>query len=128
MGNGFIAIVQCTMTWRVPWHEIELQQELGDEGLLSEDKFLSEVNLEDMETTSGERQEYWLLATKAARKATLLRYQRGDTTIQSAAYSDGDGCLSCLWLQSNLVPPITFVHNHSFHDRRPPGSDLAPNL
>ena len=64
--------------------EIELQQELGDEGLLPEDKFLAEVNLEDMESTSGERQEYWLLAIKAMRKAKLLRDQRGDTVIRSA--------------------------------------------
>ena len=41
--------------------EIEKHQELGEEGLLEEDKFLLEVNLEDLETTNGERQEYWLL-------------------------------------------------------------------
>jgi hypothetical protein len=45
--------------------EIEKQQELGEEGLLEEEKYLLEVNLEDLETTNGERQEYWLLAREA---------------------------------------------------------------
>ncbi len=35
--------------------EIEDQQELGYDGLLEEDQFLAEVNLEDMENSSGER-------------------------------------------------------------------------
>ena len=52
--------------------EIEDQQELGYDGLLEEDQFLAEVNLEDMENSSGERQEYWLVATRAAREAQLL--------------------------------------------------------
>ena len=64
--------------------EIERQQELGDEGLLTEDMFLAEVNLEDMEASSGAQQEYWLLAIKAARKAKLLRDRQGDTDIRSA--------------------------------------------
>ena len=34
--------------------EIETHQELGEEGLLEEDKYLLEVNLEDLETTNGE--------------------------------------------------------------------------
>ncbi len=42
--------------------EIECQKELGYAGLLEEDKYLAEVNLEEMATTSGERQNYWLLA------------------------------------------------------------------
>ena len=40
-------------------------------GLLEEDKYLGEVNLGDLETTSGERLHYWLLAIKTARKAKL---------------------------------------------------------
>src|SRR5210317_2207056 len=48
--------------------EIEIQQDLGDQGLLEEDMFLAEVNLEDLESSSGERQAYWLLAIKAARQ------------------------------------------------------------
>ena len=56
--------------------EIEMQQELGEEGLLEEDKYLLEVNLEDLETTNGERQEYWLLAIRAAREACQLMRER----------------------------------------------------
>jgi hypothetical protein len=52
--------------------EIECQWDLRDAGLLEEDKYLAEVNLGDMETTSGERQHYWLLAIQTARKAKLL--------------------------------------------------------
>ena len=56
--------------------EIELQMELGALGLLQEDKYLMEINLEDMETTSGKHQEYWLLAVTAAREASLLQQQQ----------------------------------------------------
>ena len=42
----------------------------------NEDKFLLEINLEDLEWTSGETQEYWLLAILAAREARLLRLQQ----------------------------------------------------
>ena len=52
--------------------EIEDQQELGYEGLLEEDQFLAEVNLEDLESSSGEQQEYWLVAIRTAREARLL--------------------------------------------------------
>jgi hypothetical protein len=38
-----------------------------------EDRWLLEVTLDDLETTSGETQAYWLLAIKAARRAYLLR-------------------------------------------------------
>jgi hypothetical protein len=56
--------------------EIERQWDLGDAGLLDEDKYLAEVNLGNLETTSGERQHYWLLAIKTARKAKLLQEQQ----------------------------------------------------
>jgi hypothetical protein len=44
----------------------------GDAGLLEGDKYLAEVILEGFETTSGERQHYWLLAIKTAWKAKIL--------------------------------------------------------
>jgi hypothetical protein len=50
-------------------HKIEHQLELGVTRLLQEDKYLMEINLEDMESTSGECQEYWLLAITATREA-----------------------------------------------------------
>ena len=56
--------------------EIERQRELGDAGLLEEDTYLAEVNLEEMATSSGERQHYWLLAIQTARNHYALRTQR----------------------------------------------------
>jgi hypothetical protein len=55
--------------------EIERQRELGDAGLLEEDKYLAEVNLEEMATSSGEWQHYWLLAIQTARNHYALRTQ-----------------------------------------------------
>ncbi len=46
--------------------------EEGGIGLLAEDQYLAEINLADLETSSGEQHEYWLLAIKAAKKATVL--------------------------------------------------------
>jgi hypothetical protein len=56
--------------------EIECQRDLGDAGLLEEDKYLAEVNLGDLEPTLGECLHYWLLALKTARKAKLLWEQQ----------------------------------------------------
>ena len=48
--------------------EIECLQELGMEGLLDDDCYLSECNLGDLEDdTSGIRETRWLLAIQAAR-------------------------------------------------------------
>ena len=49
------------------------EQERGEDGLEEEDRWLLEVNLDDLETTSGKTQAYWLLAIKAARRVYLLR-------------------------------------------------------
>ncbi len=46
--------------------EIKEEMEMGFEGFLDMDKLLSKVTLEDLEKGGGERQEYWLLAVKAA--------------------------------------------------------------
>ena len=56
--------------------KIERQRELGDAGLLEEDKYLAEVNLEEMATSSGERHYYWLLAIQTAWNHYALRAQR----------------------------------------------------
>jgi hypothetical protein len=56
--------------------EIEQQRELGDAGLLEEDKYLAKVNLEEMASSSGEWQHYWLLAIQTARNHYALRAQR----------------------------------------------------
>ena len=48
---------------------------MGEGDLLPEDRYLLEINLDD-KTTSGEKQEYWLLAIRAARAAYALRSRR----------------------------------------------------
>ena len=67
--------------------EIERQQEMVSEGLLEEDKFLAEVNLEDLESTNGDRQEYWLLAIKSAQKAKTIQ----DATKKISRKQKGKG-------------------------------------
>ena len=62
--------------------EIEDQIELGGEGLSADDKWLLEINLEDLETTSGETQEYWLLAILAARESRALRAQINTPAVE----------------------------------------------
>ena len=54
---------------------------MGEEGLTTEDHYLMEVNIDNTETTSGEMQEYWLLAIRAAREAFRLRAIADDTVI-----------------------------------------------
>ncbi len=53
--------------------EIEHQLTLGPDGLAEEDRFLLECNFDDLATTNGKHQEYWLLAIQAAREACQLR-------------------------------------------------------
>jgi hypothetical protein len=66
------------MTWKEDLQrEIKKQREEGWGELLEEDQYLAEVNLEDLEQSSGEKQEYWLKAICAARVASKI--QRGQT-------------------------------------------------
>ena len=52
---------------------IEDQIELGKEGLDPQDHYLLEVNLEDLENTTGKYQQYWLLHIQAARHHKQLK-------------------------------------------------------
>ena len=52
---------------------IEDQLELGEEVLDEKHHYLLEVNLEDLEFTTGEEQHYWLLHIQAARQERALR-------------------------------------------------------
>eukprot|EP00956_Cyclotella_meneghiniana_P010714 scaffold14988_cov36-Cyclotella_meneghiniana.AAC.1 len=47
---------------------VEEQQELGETNLREEDKWLLEVNLSDLDESSGVREAYWVLAIEMARK------------------------------------------------------------
>ena len=60
----------------------------GAAGLLDEDHWIMEVNL-DPESSSGEQVEYWLLAIKAARKAAILVRQQDYTTQYDRDTGDG---------------------------------------
>ena len=53
--------------------QIEELKDLGGEDLLEEDKYLIEINLEDLECSSGERQTYWLLAVETYKRKRLLQ-------------------------------------------------------
>jgi hypothetical protein len=70
--NFVVAGTQANLWKEVIQREIEEQMELGVAGLLEDDHWMMEVNLGDMETTSGEQEEYWPVAIKAARGAAML--------------------------------------------------------
>lgn len=68
---------------------IEEQQAMGLEGLAEEDKYLMEISLDDLETTSGEYQAYWLIAVKAARNAFSVRRQRAQAASRRSQNNHG---------------------------------------
>ena len=53
--------------------EIERQIEQGREGLDKQDRYLLEINLEDLEKSSGEEQYYWMISIQAAREFRRLK-------------------------------------------------------
>ncbi len=63
--------------------EIEYQLTLGPNTLAEEDRFLLKCNFDDLTTTTGEHQKYWLLAIKAAREASCLRAAAGAAQLCS---------------------------------------------
>jgi hypothetical protein len=56
---------------------IKHQLALGSESLDEEDRFLLECNVDDLTYTTGEHQEYWLLAIQAAREASRIHSKAG---------------------------------------------------
>jgi hypothetical protein len=77
--------MQATLRKELIQQEIEEQMERGKEGLLEEDHWMMEVNLGDMETTSGEQKEYWLLAIRAAQVAAMIKRQQHRTAQHNTA-------------------------------------------
>ena len=70
--------------------EIEYQIELGGLGLDKQDRYLLEINLEDLETSTGEDHYDWLIAIRAARADRILRRRQqesvtGERTIERRA-------------------------------------------
>jgi hypothetical protein len=74
--HGRVSGTQATARKEEIQLAIEAQQEMGTEDLLEDDQYLAEVNLEDLESTSGERQEYWLIAIHAAWEVSILQGRR----------------------------------------------------
>jgi hypothetical protein len=73
---------------------IEHQLTLGPEGLAKEDGFLLECNFDELTMTTGEQQEYWLLAIQAAQEvshicavATATQQQHNTDTMRRWALS-----------------------------------------
>ena len=64
--------------------EIEAQMEQGWSDLLEKDQYLAEVNLEDLEHLSREKQQYWLLAIRAAWEASRLRGGTSDHRVRNS--------------------------------------------
>jgi hypothetical protein len=58
--------------------EIEHQLALGPEGLAEEDRFLVECNFNDLSSTMGKHQGYWLLGIQAAREVSCLSAEARD--------------------------------------------------
>jgi hypothetical protein len=76
-----LLVHNCTSGMLINIHKTELLEEianhhsLGAKNLMEYDKYLLGCNLMDLATTNGEQKEYWLLAIKAAREASLLYHQ-----------------------------------------------------
>ena len=56
--------------------ELEYQMSLGEEGLAVEDHYLLEINLDELNNSTGEDQAIWLIALKAARRGRQIRMAR----------------------------------------------------
>jgi hypothetical protein len=76
--HDLVAGTQVTLQKEALQWEIESQMELGMAGFLEKDHWMMEVNLGDMESTTGEQEEYWLVAIKAAREAAMLTWLRAN--------------------------------------------------
>ncbi len=62
--------------------EVKHQLTIDPDGLDEEDWFLLECNFDELATTTGEHQEYWLLAFQAAREASCICTQQADKDQQ----------------------------------------------
>jgi hypothetical protein len=72
-----VAGLRVTLRKKAIQWKIEEQMDQGGERLLDEDQWLLEVNLGDIEESSGEQEQYWLVAIRAAREAALLTRHQG---------------------------------------------------
>ena len=66
------------------WKEKDEEEKEKDE----RDHYLLEINLEDLETSTGENQHYWLLQIEAARCKLALRRQNNNSNNRN--YREGE--------------------------------------
>ena len=71
--------------------EIEGHWDLGNAGQLDKDDYLAKVNLEEMATSLGEWQHYWLLAIQTARNHYALRAQQESQQIARRNATEEEG-------------------------------------
>ena len=72
--HGIVSGVHATRRKEELQGAIEDQLDFGEDGLDEhQDKWLLDINLEDLGTTSGEERFYWLLQIQAAREDRCLR-------------------------------------------------------
>ena len=64
------------------------QLELGGEGLDERGRYLLEINLDDLESSTGEDQHLWLLQIEAARHELQLRTQTENSNSQNTQERD----------------------------------------
>ena len=68
--------------------ERERQVELGGEGPDWQDKYLLEINLEDLERSSGEDHYYWLLSNQAAREDRALKVREKQSRRENRQFGE----------------------------------------
>jgi hypothetical protein len=77
---------------------VEAQQDMGWEGLLEEDQYLAEENLEDLKHTLGKWQEYWLVRIQAAWEASRLQ-----SLSQIDIHRRGAANTRCTWAGGTIL-------------------------
>ena len=81
-----ISVTTATLHKEEIQMDIEKQQELSTDSLKEGDKYLMKINLEDLENTSGGKQQYWLLAIHAASESSGLRSHNRTRPPEGRAY------------------------------------------
>ena len=76
--------------------EIEQQSGLGEERLDEQDKYLLGNNLEDLETSLGKDQYYWLLSIHMAREDSKLKEKECNSVRRIQAERRAYTCVSVI--------------------------------
>ena len=59
----------------------------GEEGMAEEDKYLLEINLDNLEITSRIKQHHWLLTIRAARRGQELQVEEEQGSVANDGVS-----------------------------------------